>query len=84
MLPLRKAADRSEWSQVFFASAVSTNTVTLSPDAKGSTCLRTISLPPHLSAQQLTVVTTSATAPSDFWSGTATCQKYRVTIQRMN
>jgi hypothetical protein len=74
----------SEWVQQFFASSVSTNTVVLSPDARGTTCLRTISLPPQLSAQQITVVTTSATAPNEFWSATGTCQKYRVHIQRVN
>jgi hypothetical protein len=74
----------SEWSQFFYVSSISGAAVELSPDARGSTCLRTISRPPQLSAQHITVTTTSATPPTEFWTPAASCTRYRVHIERAN
>lgn len=74
----------SEWHQPFFISSISGATVELSPDAKGGTCLRDISLPPQLSAQHVTITTTSASPPTEFYAPATSCQRYIVTIRRAN
>lgn len=58
----------------FFMAAKSGATVTLSPIGE--------TLPNHLGINQITISTTNATAPTDFWDAVANCSHYEFIIRK--
>ena len=73
-----------EWSQPFYISSISGNTVELSPGRAESGCVRHISLPPYLAAAHLTITTSSATPPSDFYPAVTGCRRFVVRVEVAN
>ena len=76
----------SEIVQQFFAANITGTAVQLSPATTGSGSggIRGIARPPHLAIAQLTVTTVESTPPVDFWPAVTGCQRYEVTIRKVN
>lgn len=72
-----------EWRQRFYLAAISSSTVQFSPETFGSTCQRDRSLPAYLSSSQISITTTSATPPTDFYPTTA-CARYEVIVRKLS
>ena len=73
-----------EWIQQFYKAEISSSTVQLSPLTTATTgCTRDISRPPYLAAVQLSITTSSATPPIDFYPTNA-CARYEVRVRRID